>query len=102
MGAARSGAGIVRLMVAQSIYPILAEKCTEVVVGPIPEISPGLVGHAALSAVLRGVARAASGIVRPAIGRDMSTRRWVEALIPKGPVPLVLDADALDHPSKHL
>src|SRR4029077_11720679 len=45
MGAARSGAGIVRLLVAQSIYPILAEKCTEVIVGPIPEISPGVVGH---------------------------------------------------------
>src|SRR5205823_8265053 len=34
MGAARAGAGIVRLMVAQSIYAILAEKCTEVIVGP--------------------------------------------------------------------
>jgi holo-[acyl-carrier-protein] synthase len=101
MGAARSGAGIVRLMVAQSIYPILAEKCTEVVVGPIPEISPGVVGHAALSAVLRGFVGAASGIVGPGIGRDMSTRRLIEDLIPKVTVPLVLDADALNLLSEH-
>jgi NAD(P)H-hydrate epimerase len=101
MGAARSGAGIVRLMVAQSIYPILAEKCTEVVVGPIPEISPGVVGHAALSAVLRGFAGAASGIVGPGIGRDMSTRRLIEDLLPKVTVPLVLDADALNLLSEH-
>jgi len=101
MGAARSGAGIVRLMVAQSIYPILAEKCTEVVVGPIPEISPGVLGHAALSAVLRGFTGAASGIVGPGIGRDTSTRRLIEDLIPKVTVPLVLDADALNLLSEH-
>jgi len=101
MGAARSGAGIVRLMVAQSIYPILAEKCTEVVVGPVPEISPGVVGHAALSAVLRGFTGAASGIVGPGIGRDTSTRRLIEDLIPKVTVPLVLDADALNLLAEH-
>jgi len=101
MGAARSGAGIVRLMVAQSIYPILAEKCTEVVVGPVPEISPGVVGHAALSAVQRGFTGAASGIVGPGIGRDMSTRRLIEDLLPKVTVPLVLDADALNLLSEH-
>jgi ADP-dependent NAD(P)H-hydrate dehydratase / NAD(P)H-hydrate epimerase len=101
MGAARSGAGIVRLMVAQSIYPILAEKCTEVVVGPVPEISPGVVGHAALSAVQRGFTGAASGIVGPGIGRDTSTRRLIEDLLPKVTVPLVLDADALNLLSEH-
>ncbi|TMC63272.1 MAG: NAD(P)H-hydrate dehydratase [Chloroflexota bacterium] len=101
MGAARSGAGIVRLMVAQSIYPILAEKCTEVVVGPIPEISPGVVGHAALSAVLRGFTGAAAGIVGPGIGRDTSTRRLIEDLLRKVTVPLVLDADALNLLSEH-
>jgi len=101
MGAARAGAGIVRLMVAQSIYPILAEKCTEVVVGPIPEISPGVVGHAALSAVLRGFTDVASGIVGPGIGRDTSTRRLIEDLLPKVTVPLVLDADALNLLAEH-
>ena len=101
MGAARSGAGIVRLMVAQSIYPILAEKCTEVVVGPIPEISPGVVGHAALSAVLRGFTGAAAGVVGPGIGRDTSTRRLIEDLLRKVTIPLVLDADALNLLSEH-
>ena len=101
MGAARSGAGIVRLMVAQSIYPILAEKCTEVVVGPVPEISPGVVGHSALSAVLRGFTGAAAGVIGPGIGGDASTRRLIEDLVPKVPVPLVLDADALNILSEH-
>ena len=101
MGAARSGAGIVRLMVAQSIYPILAEKCAEVVVGPVPEISPGVVGHASLSAVLRGFADADAGIIGPGIGRDASTRRLIEDLIPRVAGPLVLDADALNLLAEH-
>ncbi|TMD82272.1 MAG: NAD(P)H-hydrate dehydratase [Chloroflexi bacterium] len=101
MGAARSGAGIVRLLVAQSIYPILAEKCTEVIVGPVPEIAPGVVGHASLSGVLRGFAGADAGVIGPGIGRDMSTRRLIEDLVPRVAAPLVLDADALNLLSEH-
>ena len=101
MGAARAGAGIVRLLVGQSIYAILAEKCTEVIVGPVPEIAPGVVGHAALSGVLRGFAGADAGVVGPGIGRDASTRRLIEDLVPRVAAPLVLDADALNLLSEH-
>jgi len=101
MGAARAGAGIVRLLVAQSIYPILAEKCTEVIVGPVPEISPGVVGHASLSGILRGFAGADAGVIGPGIGRDASTRRLIEDLIPRVAAPLVLDADTLNLLSEH-
>jgi NAD(P)H-hydrate epimerase len=101
MGAARSGAGIVRLLVAQSIYPILAEKCTEVIVGPIPEISPGVVGHASLSGILRGFSGADAGVIGPGLGLDASTRRLIEDLVPRVAAPLVLDADALNLLSEH-
>ena len=101
MGAARSGSGIVRLLVAQSIYPILAQKCTEVIVGPVPEIAPGVMGHASLSGILRGFAGADAGVIGPGIGRDASTRRLIEDLIPRVAAPLVLDADALNLISEH-
>jgi holo-[acyl-carrier-protein] synthase len=101
MGAARSGAGIVRLLVAQSIYPILAQKCTEVIVGPVPEIAPGVVGHASLSGILRGFAGADAGVIGPGLGRDASTRRLVEDLVPRVAAPLVLDADALNLLAEH-
>src|SRR5207244_10094115 len=70
MGAARAGAGIVRLLVAQSIYPILAEKCTEVIVVPVPEIAPGVMGHVSLSRIWRGFAGAAAAVIGPWIGGD--------------------------------
>jgi holo-[acyl-carrier-protein] synthase len=101
MGAARSGSGIVRLLVAQSIYPILAQKCTEVIVGPVPEVAPGVVGHASLSGIMRGFAGADAGVIGPGIGRDASTRRLIEDLIPRVAAPLVLDADALNLLSEH-
>lgn len=101
MGAARSGAGIVRLLVAQSIYPILAQKCTEVIAGPVPEISPGVVGHASLSGILRGFAGADAGVIGPGLGLDASTRRLIEDLVPRVAAPLVLDADALNLLAEH-
>ncbi|HYM50726.1 MAG TPA: NAD(P)H-hydrate dehydratase [Candidatus Limnocylindrales bacterium] len=101
MGAARSGAGLVRLLVAQSIYPILAGKCTEVMVTPVPELSPGVVGQVALSDVLRGFAGADAGVIGPGIGRDPSTRQLLEDLIPRIAAPLVLDADALNLLAEH-
>src|SRR4029077_14694219 len=38
--AARTGAGRVRLLVANTIYPILAAKCTEVMATPLQEVAP--------------------------------------------------------------
>ncbi|TMD12768.1 MAG: NAD(P)H-hydrate dehydratase [Chloroflexi bacterium] len=96
MGAARSGAGLVRLLVGQSIYPILAEKCTEVMVTPLPEVAPGVVGHVSASGVLRGFSGADAGVIGPGLGRDASTRRLLEDVIPRIQAPLVLDADALN------
>ena len=71
------------------------------IVGPVPEIAPGVVGRASLSGVLRGFAGADAGVIGPGIGRDMSTRRLVEDLVPRAAAPLVLDADALNLLSEH-
>src|SRR5437762_5738756 len=75
--AARAGAGLVRLLVADTIYPILAVKCTEVMATPVPEVVPGAVGHAAYDSILRQLASAEVGIIGPGLGRDSSTWRLV-------------------------
>jgi hydroxyethylthiazole kinase-like uncharacterized protein yjeF len=94
--AARTGAGLVRLLVADSIYPILAAKCTEVMATPVPEVAPGAVGHAAYDSVLRQLASAEAGVIGPGLGRDRSTWRLVLDLTQHVSCPLVLDADALN------
>jgi NAD(P)H-hydrate epimerase len=93
--AARTGAGLVRLLVADTIYPILAAKCTEVMATPVQEVAPGAVGHAAYDSVLRQLATAEAGVIGPGLGRDRSTWRLIIDLVHHVACPLVLDADAL-------
>jgi len=94
--AARTGAGLVRLLVADTIYPILAAKCTEVMATPVPEVAPGAVGHAAYDSILRQLATASVGIIGPGLGRDSSTWRLVLDLALHAKCPLVIDADGLN------
>jgi NAD(P)H-hydrate epimerase len=94
--AARTGAGLVRLLVASTIYPILAAKCTEVMATPIQEVAPGAVGHAAYDSVLRQLSTAEAGVIGPGLGRDRSTWRLVIDLLHHVTCPLVIDADALN------
>jgi NAD(P)H-hydrate epimerase len=94
--AARTGAGLVRLLVANTIYPILAAKCTEVMATPVQEVAPGAVGHAAYDSILRQMAQAEVGIVGPGLGRDRSTWRLVLDLALHARCPLVIDADGLN------
>lgn len=94
--AARTGAGLVRLLVATTIYPILAAKCTEVMATPVPEVAPGAVGHAAYDSILRQLAAAEAGIIGPGLGRDSSTWRLAVDLAFNAQCPLVIDADGLN------
>jgi hydroxyethylthiazole kinase-like uncharacterized protein yjeF len=94
--AARTGAGLVRLLVASTIYPILAAKCTEVMATPVAEVAPGAVGHAAYDSILRQMAGAEVGVVGPGLGRDSSTWRLVVDLAQHATCPLVIDADGLN------
>jgi hydroxyethylthiazole kinase-like uncharacterized protein yjeF len=94
--AARAGAGLVRLLVADTIYPILAAKCTEVMATPVPEVAPGAVGHAAYDSVLRQLEAAEAGVIGPGLGRDRSTGRLAVDLAVHAKCPLVIDADGLN------
>jgi hydroxyethylthiazole kinase-like uncharacterized protein yjeF len=94
--AARTGAGLVRLLVAETIYPILAAKCTEVMATPVPEVAPGAVGASAYELVLREMGAADVGVVGPGLGRDSSTWQLVVDLVQHAKCPLVVDADALN------
>ncbi len=94
--AARSGAGLVKLLVAESIYPILAAKVTEVMATPVPEVAPGAIGHAAHDSVLRHLAGAEAAVLGPGLGRDRSTWRLIVDLAMHAECPLVIDADGLN------
>ncbi|MDQ6748303.1 MAG: NAD(P)H-hydrate dehydratase [Candidatus Dormibacteraeota bacterium] len=94
--AARTGAGYVRLLAAETIYPILAMKCAEVVVTQVPEVAPGTLGHAGLEPLQRYCSTADACVIGPGLGREYSTRRLVIDLLGQLRSPAVVDADALN------
>ncbi|MEA2646870.1 MAG: ADP-dependent NAD(P)H-hydrate dehydratase / NAD(P)H-hydrate epimerase, partial [Chloroflexota bacterium] len=94
--AARAGAGYVRLLAAETLYPILAIKCTEVVVTQVPEVGQGVLGHAGLEPIQRYCWAGDAAIIGPGLGREYSTRRMVLDLVTQLRSPAVIDADALN------
>ncbi len=94
--AARSGAGLVRLLIGETIYPILAAKVTEVMATPVAEVAPGAIGHAAHDSILRQLNEASAGVIGPGLGRDRSTWRLVVDIAMHAECPLVIDADGLN------
>lgn len=94
--AARTGAGLVRLLVAETIYPILAAKVTEVMATPMPEVAPGAVGQSAYDSILSQLDGAEVGVIGPGLGRDSSTWHLVVDLAEHANCPLVIDADGLN------
>jgi hydroxyethylthiazole kinase-like uncharacterized protein yjeF len=94
--AVRAGAGLVRLLVAEGVYPILAVKCTEVMATPLPEAAPGALGTSALELVVNHMETARAGLVGPGLGREPTTWALVQDLVVRATCSLVLDADALN------
>ena len=94
--AVRAGAGLVRLLVAEGIYPILAVKCTEVMATPVSEEAPGAIGAASLDSVMEHLRSATAAVIGPGLGREPATWRLVLDLAIQARCPLVLDADALN------
>jgi NAD(P)H-hydrate epimerase len=94
--AARTGAGLVRLLIGESIYPILAAKVTEVMATPVAEVAPGAIGHAAHDSVMRNIADAEAVVIGPGLGRDRSTWRLVVDLAMHAECAMVIDADGLN------
>src|SRR5207237_1306873 len=96
MGALRAGAGLVTAVTAASALPSVAGFAPELMTVPLVETSSGAIAGGALKTVLElseGKAVIASG---PGLGRDSETVGFVQALVKKTQIPLILDADGLN------
>lgn len=95
-GALRAGAGLVTLVVAAGLYPIMAAKLTEVITRPVPEEKSGVLGRGAVPAVLDLAARHDVLALGPGLGRERETQAAVLDIVREAPCPLVIDADGLN------
>ncbi len=95
--ALRVGAGLVTVGVARSLNPVMETLTLEAMTAPLPDNDAGVLGpaaHAAILALAEGKSCLALG---PGLGPDPATGEMVRGLIRASTVPLVLDADALNH-----
>jgi hydroxyethylthiazole kinase-like uncharacterized protein yjeF len=94
IGALRSGAGLVTIATPRSCAPILAAMAPEYMTEPLDETTAGTIDFGAIDRVLELDADVIA--VGPGLGQAPGTAAFVQALVERAGVPLVLDADALN------
>ena len=95
MAALRSGAGLVELLVPDTVAPVAASFDPCVMTRGLPADQAGGFAGDAAAALAARLAAADAGVVGPGIGRTAAVRAIVLQLWREAPVPLVFDADAL-------
>jgi NAD(P)H-hydrate epimerase len=96
LGAARGGAGLVTLCVPESIYPIVATRCLEVMPAPLPDEGGGVLQRQTITALDEYIGKADALVTGPGIGRAPETADAITTLLDSVPCPAVVDADALN------
>ncbi len=100
--ALRSGAGLVYLAVPASLAPAIEAKTVEVITLSLPEALPGVISAGAADILLSRAAGCEAVAVGPGLDPGLETLRLLEKLIAGSPVPLVLDAGALEALKGHM
>ena len=91
--AVRGGAGLVTLAVPEDVYPIVAVKCDEAMVWPLPEDD---------GAVLEKAKDCDAALIGPGLGQGERAERLVRLLLRSLDCPVILDADGLNIVSRHI
>lgn len=95
LAALRSGAGLVTAFVPESLAAAFAARAPEAMWVGWPETPAGNLALEGQALLRERIERATALLMGPGIGRENETLALVEDLVKTAPVPLVLDADAL-------
>ncbi len=95
LAALRSGAGLVSAFVPESLVPAFAAKVPEAIWVGCPETPDGGIALEARHLLVERWERANALVIGPGLGRERETAALAMELVKAAPVPVVLDADAL-------
>jgi len=95
MAAARSGAGLVKACVPESLNPIFEMKMTEVMTIPCEDNGSGSLCEDNLETILGALNWCDAAVIGPGLGTNVSVRELVKNVLFSSKKPLVIDADAL-------
>ena len=96
LGAARGGAGLVHLAIPETIYPIVAARCVEVMPAPLPDGGAGVLRWEGLDALRERLRVADVLVIGPGLGRASETEVALLDILRQLPCPTVVDADGLN------
>ncbi|MGH9409433.1 MAG: NAD(P)H-hydrate dehydratase, partial [Vicinamibacterales bacterium] len=94
LGALRSGAGLVTVAAPRSCIPIIASMMPEYMTEPLEETAAGSIDFSAADRVLDMKTDVIA--IGPGLGQDASTAAFIQAIVERSGVPMVLDADGLN------
>lgn len=100
-GALRSGVGLLRAAVPQSVYPLLVDAVPEAVFHAVAE-QDGCFSAAAIPAVDAALATADAVAVGCGMGRGEGQTALVRHILSHSVVPVILDADGINAVTPHI
>ena len=95
LSALQSGAGLVTAFVPRSLAPAFASRAPEAMWVGLPETPGGGLARSGFQRVMGGIERATALAVGPGLGRDPESLSLAMDIAKASPVPLLMDADAL-------
>ena len=95
-GAMRTGAGLVTLGVPQCLNPVLETMLLEVMTAPLPD-TDGALALKAGDQITHLMADKQCLAIGPGLGSAAETGRLVRQLLRRSKIPMVIDADGLNH-----
>lgn len=92
----RAGAGLVTVAVPEGILPVVQSAAVEATALPLPQTGEGTVARAALDLVAERLESFDAVALGPGLSTQDETAGFGRGLVRASPVPLVVDADALN------
>ncbi len=103
LAAMRTGAGLVTIGVPKSLNKTLQSKISNVIMTlPLPETSGGAIAAGAFPIVKKLFSQYQAVAIGPGMGQGSGTKHFILNVIEQCPLPVVVDADALNILSAHL
>jgi hydroxyethylthiazole kinase-like uncharacterized protein yjeF len=96
LGALRAGAGLVTLGIPKSLNSILENKLTEAMTYPLPETAESSLSLEAEEEIFKLMEGKTAVAVGPGLSTHAETRLLVRRIVARCPLPMVIDADALN------
>ena len=97
VSALRAGAGLVTLAIGQSLNSVLESQMLEAMTAPLPESQEGALGESAFGVIQKLMSGKKCLAIGPGLGQALETRKLVHKIILESQIPVVVDADGINH-----